>query len=336
MPRGRRRSADTGRPGRDRRGRRHWSAAPTPSPRRPRCGLRASRRTWLRPRSPRRHCARKAVAKLGPTPAASISPGPAWNRRPGRSWPRGGRRGWPHPASAGWPTWAAASAPTRSPSPAPGLTVLAVEADPVDGSDRRSQCGRHCGLASAVEVRCADATTVDLSDVDAVFCDPARRDTGRGRRLFDPSAYSPPWSFVVGLAERVPATVLKLAPGIDHALIPPGAEARVGQRRRRRWWRPRCGTVRWRRRPAGRRCCGATTRRCSVAGATCWHRSGRGRRYLYDPDGAVVRAHLVAEFAATVDGTLVDPRIAYVFTDEPSRNPVRDRASRSWRNCRTE
>ena len=49
--------------------------------------------------------------------------------------------------------------------------------------------------------------------------------TGTGRRVFDPAAYSPPWYFVTSLAERVPRTVLKVAPGIDHALLPPGAEA---------------------------------------------------------------------------------------------------------------
>ena len=36
---------------------------------------------------------------------------------------------------------------------------------------------------------------------------------------------------------------------------------------------------------------------------------------MYDPDGAVVRAHLVAEFAETVDGRLGDASIAYVYTD---------------------
>jgi hypothetical protein len=36
--------------------------------------------------------------------------------------------------------------------------------------------------------------------------------------------------------------------------------------------------------------------------------------YLYDPDGAVVRAHLVAEFAATLSGMLADASIAYVYT----------------------
>lgn len=42
---------------------------------------------------------------------------------------------------------------------------------------------------------------------------------------------------------------------------------------------------------------------------------------MYDPDGAVIRSHLVAEFAATVDGTLADPTIAYVYTAAPAPTP---------------
>jgi hypothetical protein len=43
-------------------------------------------------------------------------------------------------------------------------------------------------------------------------------------------------------------------------------------------------------------------------------RVGEVRRFLYDPDPAVVRAHLVAEFASTVEGELADPRIAYAYS----------------------
>ena len=38
-------------------------------------------------------------------------------------------------------------------------------------------------------------------------------------------------------------------------------------------------------------------------------------RYLYEPDGAVIRAHLVAEVAAELGGHLVDETIAYVTAD---------------------
>jgi hypothetical protein len=45
------------------------------------------------------------------------------------------------------------------------------------------------------------------------------------------------------------------------------------------------------------------------------------RRFLYDPDPAVVRAHLVAEFASTVDAELADPRIAYAYADHATATP---------------
>jgi hypothetical protein len=38
-------------------------------------------------------------------------------------------------------------------------------------------------------------------------------------------------------------------------------------------------------------------------------------RFLLEPDGAVIRAHLVAELAALVDGWLLDATIAYVAGD---------------------
>jgi hypothetical protein len=37
--------------------------------------------------------------------------------------------------------------------------------------------------------------------------------------------------------------------------------------------------------------------------------------YLYEPDDAVVRAHLVAGYAARVGGWLLDPHLAYVSSD---------------------
>jgi hypothetical protein len=48
---------------------------------------------------------------------------------------------------------------------------------------------------------------------------------------------------------------------------------------------------------------------------------GTVREYLYDPDPAVVRARLVAEFAGTVGGALADPHIAYVFADRAEPTP---------------
>jgi hypothetical protein len=48
---------------------------------------------------------------------------------------------------------------------------------------------------------------------------------------------------------------------------------------------------------------------------------GNVRPYLYDPDGAVVRSHLVGAFASTVDGVLADPEIAYVYAERAVDTP---------------
>ncbi|MGH3716755.1 MAG: THUMP-like domain-containing protein, partial [Micromonosporaceae bacterium] len=49
--------------------------------------------------------------------------------------------------------------------------------------------------------------------------------------------------------------------------------------------------------------------------------AGPIRDVLYDPDGAVVRAHLVAELADQLDATLLDPQIAYLTADTVRATP---------------
>lgn len=194
-----------------------------------------------------------------------------------------------------------------------GIVVYALEADPGTAATAAANVAA-LGLAG-ITVTASDVTAVGFPDVDAVFCDPARR--RGGRRVFDPAAYSPPWDFVAALPERVPRTVLKLAPGIDHALIPPGAEAEWvsvrGEVVEAAFW---CGPL------------AEVPRRATLVGAGELTGTGDARApvgavgpYLYDPDGAVVRAHLVAEFAATVGGHLADPEIAYVYASAAAATP---------------
>ena len=188
---------------------------------------------------------------------------------------------------------------------------------------------RAAGVADHCTIECADATRFDIGRVDAVFCDPARRRAGTGRRVFDPAAYSPSWDFVTALAERVPRTVLKVAPGLDHALIPPGTEAEWVSVdgdlvEAALWYGPlarvprRATLVRTEERaPVTASGSGRGPSRQLTGSGTRDAPVGPVRRYVYDPDGAVVRARLVAEFAATVAGTLADPNIAYVYADAP-------------------
>lgn len=220
-----------------------------------------------------------------------------------------------------------------------GLRVRAVEADPEVAAVAAANLAA-LGLSATASVECCPAESADLSDVDAVFCDPARR-SASGRRVFDPAGYSPPWSFVAGLPARVPATVLKLAPGVDHAILPPGAEAEwVSVNRELVETTVWCGPLaRVRRRatvlaerphPAASPAAPRDTVAPRDPAVTVAELVGTGertapvgpvRRYLYDPDPAVVRSHLIAEFADTVDGTLADPTIGYVFADRATRTP---------------
>ncbi|MGN9891339.1 THUMP-like domain-containing protein [Micromonospora sp. L31] len=200
-----------------------------------------------------------------------------------------------------------------------GIRVYGVEADPATAAMAAANA-ESAGLAEEFTVECGDATAFDVTRVDGVFCDPARRRAGTGRRIFDPNAYSPPWDFVIRLAERVPYTVVKVAPGIDHALIPAGAEAEWvsadGDLVEAALW---CGRL------------AEVPRRATVLRGDVAHRlTGSGaaeaavgptRRFLYDPDPAVVRAHLVAELADTLGATIADPSIAYLYADTPTATP---------------
>jgi len=114
---------------------------------------------------------------------------------------------------------------------------------------------------------------------------------------------------VRALADRVPL-VVKAAPGIAHGLVPPGADAE---------WVSVDGDVveacLWMGRLArhGRRSAALLPSGAVLEdGRTPPPRAAAPLGYLYEPDGAVIRAGLVAEAAALVDGLLVDPTIAYV------------------------
>ncbi|MFH9468079.1 SAM-dependent methyltransferase [Streptomyces clavifer] len=193
-----------------------------------------------------------------------------------------------------------------------GISVLAVDRDPLTAEVARANA-LALGLQDLVEVRCADVTGIDTSGHDAVFVDPARRG-GRGR-IFDPEAYSPPLSWATGAAMKAPRAALKIAPGVPHEAIGPDAEAE---------WISDGGDVKeavlW----FGE---GFTPGRFRAtllpSGATLTADAplpappvGPVGRYLYEPDGAVIRAHLVAAVVERCGGRLVDETIAYVTNDE--------------------
>ncbi|MDQ4501940.1 SAM-dependent methyltransferase [Sinomonas sp. ASV322] len=165
----------------------------------------------------------------------------------------------------------------------------------------------------------ADAQSVSLEGIDGVWLDPARRTTTTSgtTRLWDPEEFSPPLSFVAGLADRGLPVGVKLGPGIPHESVPAGCEAQ---------WVSVDGDVaevalyfNALKRPSVRRAAlviagGSASELVAETdfGGGVVASVGPLEGFLYEPDGAVIRAGLVAELADRLGGHLVDPHIAYI------------------------
>lgn len=200
-----------------------------------------------------------------------------------------------------------------------GLKVEAVDTDPATAAYAKVNAE---AMGLEVEVRVEDALRTPLGE--SVFADPARR-SGAGRR-FDPAAYSPPLDALLERIGGARFAAVKLGPGIGHEWIPEGAEAE--------WvsvdrdvveaclWLGEAAEVR---------------RRASVCKAGEWHElTGTGEQraevgevaaYLYEPDGAVIRAGLVAELAEELEAHTANETIAYLYADSLRHSPF----ARAWK-----
>jgi SAM-dependent methyltransferase len=206
-----------------------------------------------------------------------------------------------------------------------GASVVAVDRDPL-ARELTAANAESLGIADRITV--LDADVVDLvatapagtvAGCAAATLDPARR--AGGRRLLDPDRWSPPWSTVTNLLDRMPAVVVKVAPGLDHDRVPAGVEAEwvsVGGSivEALLWGRGLSET--WRR---------ATLVRDGVVLELTADADpgpapvGPVRGWLHEPDPAVIRSGLVSLVAAETGATLVDPTIAYSSSDGPASSP---------------
>ncbi|MFI2189559.1 methyltransferase domain-containing protein [Streptomyces sioyaensis] len=217
-----------------------------------------------------------------------------------------------------------------------GIRVLAVDRDPLACAAARANA-EVLGLAELIEVRCADVTEVDTAGYDAVFVDPARRSKARGGRIFDPEAYSPPLSWAVEAARTAPCAALKIAPGVPHDALPEDAETEWisdgGDVKEAVVWfgsaeegpdGPAPGGRRATLLPAGETLLGAglpAPPADPAADEADRPPVGPVGDWLYEPDGAVIRAHLVADVARQIGGRLIDPTIAYITADRLTATP---------------
>ena len=207
-----------------------------------------------------------------------------------------------------------------------GVSPVSVELDPFTARLAAYNVARVAVLSGAPvpPVVPGDATTFDVSQVDGAFLDPARRTAGHRdtRRIASPDDYSPSLRVAYAIAEQLP-TGVKLGPGLDRDLIPDAAEAQ---------WVSVDGqvveTALW----------FAGIARPGVARAALVHRGGERHEmtapgdahdldsrsigaYLYEPDGAVIRARLIGALAERLGAGMLSPGIAYLTGDAYVETP---------------
>ncbi|MGN6674716.1 MAG: class I SAM-dependent methyltransferase [Thermomicrobiales bacterium] len=180
---------------------------------------------------------------------------------------------------------------------------------------------RTYGVAERIQPVLADLATLPPPRADALFCDPGRR-TAEGRRIFTTVAYQPPLAQVLAWRTAVPALAVKVAPGIAYDELPPLDQVEVeftseaGTLKEAVLW---CGPLR------------TTARRATLlpSGATLTTAGepppaiplAAPAQYLYEPDPAIIRAHLVEMLATQLGAAKLDDDIAYLTADHATATP---------------
>lgn len=200
------------------------------------------------------------------------------------------------------------------------LEVTAVDADEVTAAIASFNLAPF--PTAVVEQKRAE--DVDLRGIDGVFLDPARRTAGHTQteRLTDPDDYTPSLGFAYELATGR-SVGLKLGPGFDRDLIPSTAEAQWvsvdGQVVELGLW---FGALA---RPGIHRAAlvlrGDAADELTADADSDDVEVGPPGEYLYEPDGAVIRARLIGDLARSIDGRMLSEQIAYITADAPVATP---------------
>lgn len=206
-----------------------------------------------------------------------------------------------------------------------GLAGIGIRVDAVDADDVTAAIAAYnlAPFGDAVTVRHATAETTDVSGVDAVWLDPARRTAGRGETTRTrPEDWSPSLEWVFDMAARMPAGV-KLGPGLDRSLLPGDAEAQ---------WVSADGStielVLW----SGALARDGVRRAALVVrGDSAWELTAGSDAadepvrplgaFVHEPDGAVIRARLIGAVARELDAGMLDEHIAYLTSDAAATSP---------------
>lgn len=201
-----------------------------------------------------------------------------------------------------------------------GVRVTAVDRDEVTAAIATYNLAPF----DTADVVHGDAESTDLAPFDALWFDPARRNSSK--RLSNPADWSPSLAWVFDVAARTPSGI-KLSPAIDHAILPTDAECQ--------WVDDRGDTVEcivW----TGALARDGVRRSALVIGDGESHEIvsaepdtevplGEIGEYVYDPCGAVLRAQLLGSLARDIDAHLVADQIAYLSNDSGVETPFAQR-----------
>ena len=256
--------------------------------------------------------------------------------------------------------------------------VVAVELDPLTASFAAKNL-EFCPQARVYSEDVTDYVHGELLDaagepVGIVWMDPARRELrgtkkAQTERLFDPEAFSPPFSFVLNLARTGVPMGVKLGPGFPHEGVPApediASEANPNPRVEAEWIQSEgslAELVLWFNSLAqeGVARTATSVREVSAEETDCNEGPAEGSAetsallppyeavsfrspltaeeaeqsvdvpvslpqpgdYLLEPAPAIVRSHLVAEFAQSIGAFLLDEHLAYLCSAEPVEHPL--------------
>lgn len=200
---------------------------------------------------------------------------------------------------------------------AAGARVVGIDWEPLRLAMAQENL-RIYGHGEQFEPLQADIIELGPLAVEALFADPGRRDA-QGRRIYSLHAYQPPVSTLDNWRKTVPNQCIKISPGVHYDELPPDAEVEFisvqGEVREGVLWFGdfRTGT--------SRRATLLPGPHSMVAAAGPEIPVTEPKMYLYEPDGAVIRAHLIEELARELEAQKIDPDIAYLTSDKVRSTP---------------
>jgi len=193
-----------------------------------------------------------------------------------------------------------------------GSTVVAVEKDEVTAKFASSNLARFPNA----EIHRSAAEDFDVK-TEGVFLDPARRDlaaSGRSRKLLSPEDFSPSIGFAFQQLSRVPGGV-KLSPALPHEMVSDRFEAT--------WVSHRGDLVelsQWSTHPQqfGKRFAVMIDGETELKFTGDEFEAGLSSldEYVYEPDPALIRSHLLGAFALEQGLGLLSQGIAYLTGGE--------------------